>query len=235
MRLRCDLRDRLSFDIYFRGWVDQAVESWMRRWLRPGDHYIDVGAHIGYLVSLAAECVGPDGRIDAFEPNPDTFAKLDAAVRELGDGGAAITVRNAAVGAEKGEATLHVPVGADAHQSSEASLAGGEGFSASAQVPVVRLDDLPFDAEVRLLKIDTEGYEMSVLQGARRLLDECEAVLIELNPEALARAGSSEAQIIQTLAEHGFEPHTPTADGHLHGSTPVTVAGDFEDVVFVRR
>jgi FkbM family methyltransferase len=234
MRLRCDLRDKLSFDIYFRGWVDEAVETWMRRWLRPGDHYIDVGAHIGYLVSLAAECVGPEGRIDAFEPNPDTFAKLDAAVRDAGDRAAAITVRKAAVGAEEGEATLHVPAGTDAHQSSEASLAPGEGFSATTQVPVIRLDDLPLDGEVRLLKIDTEGYELSVLQGARGLLDRCEAVLIELNPEALARGGSSEAQIVQTLEEHGFEPHTPTADGHLRGRAAMTVAGRFEDVAFVR-
>jgi FkbM family methyltransferase len=234
MRLRCDLRDKLSFDIYYRGWVDEALETWMRRWLRSGDHYIDVGAHIGYLVSLAAECVGPSGRIDAFEPNPETFAKLDAAVRDLGDQSAAITVRQAAVGAEEGEATLHLPAGPDAHQSSEASLAGGDGFSATTRVPVIRLDDLPFQGEVRLLKIDTEGYELSVLQGARRLLDRCDAVLIELNPEALARGGSSEGQVIRTLAEHGFEPHSPASDGQLHERAGTNVAGRFEDVAFVR-
>src|SRR3954466_12200742 len=103
MQLRCDLRDELAFVIYYRGSVDWGLESWMQRWLRPGDTYIDVGAHIGYLVSLAVERVGRSGRIDAFEPNPETFAKLDAAVSELGESRPAITLHNAAVGAEPGE------------------------------------------------------------------------------------------------------------------------------------
>ena len=75
---------------------------------------------------------------------------------------------------------------------------------------------------------------MSVLQGAQRLLDECEAVLSELNPDALARAGSSDAQVIQTLKEYGFEPHTPTAEGQLHARTEEIVSGGFEHVAFVR-
>lgn len=234
MKLRCDLRDELSFVIYYRGWVDQSLEAWMRKWLRPGDLYIDVGSHIGYLVSLAVRCVGREGRIEAFEPNPETFGKLEAAVRDLdGKRAPSITLHNAAVGAEPGEATIHVPAGAQAHQSYRASLAGGDDRIAAATVPIVRLDDLA-GHHVRLLKIDTEGFEVQVLNGARRLLEACDAVLIEINPEALSSVGSRPEQVIAALAGHGFRAHTPMLDGQLRPLAPTVFAQEFEDVVFIR-
>ncbi|HUF79655.1 MAG TPA: hypothetical protein VMN03_00855, partial [Burkholderiales bacterium] len=48
----------------------------LRRLLRPGDHFIDGGANIGYFSLMAARLVGSIGRVDAFEPQPENRARL---------------------------------------------------------------------------------------------------------------------------------------------------------------
>src|SRR3954447_5078874 len=50
----------------------------IRRVLRPGDHFVDCGANIGYFTLAAAACVGASGRVDAFEPDPLNRARLEA-------------------------------------------------------------------------------------------------------------------------------------------------------------
>ena len=48
------------------------------RMLEPGMHVVDVGAHVGYYSLLCARCVGAQGSVRAFEPEPDNFRLLHA-------------------------------------------------------------------------------------------------------------------------------------------------------------
>lgn len=45
--------------------------------LEPGDRFVDVGANIGMITLQAARLVGPSGRVESFEPNPNCFATLE--------------------------------------------------------------------------------------------------------------------------------------------------------------
>ncbi|MGI8901496.1 MAG: FkbM family methyltransferase [Nocardioides sp.] len=232
-RLQCDLRDHLSRVIYYRGWMDLALETWMKRWLRPGDVYVDVGAHIGYLSALAADAVTRTGRVVAFEPSPDTYAKLRAAF----DPGRFphVEVVSAAVASAEGEATFFTADGDWAHQSYRNSLHPGPGLRDRTTVPTASLDGHFPHERLRLLKIDVEGGELGVLAGGADLLtgSRCDALVIELNPDALTRAGSSVAALVEHLSVAGFGAHRCRPDGTLEPWRPVEVNTEFADAVFL--
>ena len=233
-RLQCDLRDHLSRVVYYRGWMDSGLETWMRNWLRPGDLYVDVGAHIGYLSALAAGAVTRTGRVVAFEPSPETSAKLRLAF----DAGRFpnVEVVHAAVSSTHGEASLFTADGDWEHQAYRNSLHPAPGLRRQATVATVSLDEFFPEEHLRLLKIDVEGGEEAVLVGAERLLGtgRCDALVIELNPEALTRAGSSVAALVTRLGLAGFLAHRCRPDGVLEPWEPVEVRTEFVDAVFLR-
>lgn len=233
-QLRCDLRDELSRLIYYRGWVDLGLESFVRRWLRTNDTYVDVGAHIGYMAALAATAVGPSGRVVAFEPSPDTFDKLAAAFEspDLGQ----VEVVHAAVAGADGQATFFTTAGGGwAHQAYRDSLHPADGMTTRTQVRTVSLDGYFPNERLRLLKIDVEGGEEAVLVGGKELIStgRCEALIVELNPEALARAGSSVPTLIGQMRAAGYRSHRCRSDGTLQPWWPVDVTTEFADAVFL--
>jgi FkbM family methyltransferase len=234
IRLRCDLRDELAATIFYRGWVDRELETWLSRWLRPGDTYVDVGAHIGFYVSLALAAIGPSGRVIAFEPLDESYEKLSMSVREVSDRYPNIEIHRTAVGAAPGEATLFRPAAAWRHQTYRASLVASENRTPAERVPVVTLDNALETTSCRLLKIDVEGSEVDVLRGAQSFLSQrqAQAILVELNPEALRAAGTTSAEVVTALAVHGYRPHEFEA-ARLVARDEISVAREFADVVFL--
>lgn len=232
-RLRCDLRDELSRIVYYRGWMDRGLERWMRAWLRTGDRYVDVGAHIGYLTALAAQAVGPSGHVLAFEPSPDTYARLSDAFHASSF--PHVEAIQAAVTAEGGAVKFYVGAGGWSHQAYRSSLHDRPGLSPLGQVPAVTLDDVLAGGHVRLLKIDVEGGEQGVIEGGRRLLGDrrCDALVVELNPGALASAGSSVSSVVEHLTRFGYRPHRVIDDGSVRPWWPVEVDAEFADAVFL--
>jgi FkbM family methyltransferase len=165
----------------------------MRRLLRPGDHFVDGGANIGYLTMIGAQCVGPSGRVDAFEPQPDNRARLEANLRRNGLTDR-VRVHAEALSDVAGTATIHRFAGDEGNHGT-ASLFAGEGASAtvSVEVPTLRLDDALSGTSPALIKLDVEGAESLVIKGMTGLLKAPRppAVILEHNPETLRRAGAA--------------------------------------------
>lgn len=234
MRLRCDLRDELAAIIFYRGWVDRELETWLSRWLRPGDTYVDVGAHIGFYVSLALAAIGRSGRVVAFEPLDDNYEKLSASVREVRDRYPNVEIHRAALAATQGEATVFRPAGAWEHQTYRASLVAAANRTASGRVAVATLDDALGTTSCRLLKIDVEGNEVEILRGGHSFLSrrQAEAILIELNPAALQDAGTTTGELVALLAAHGYRPHEIVGPS-LVPRGQIRIAGEFANFVFL--
>jgi FkbM family methyltransferase len=234
MRLRCDLRDELAAIIFYRGWVDRDLETWLSRWLRPGDTYVDVGAHIGFYVSLALAAIGPSGRVIAFEPLGESYEKLAASVREVRDRYPNVEIHRAALGASRGERPIFRPAGPWEHQTYRASLVGARDRVASERVPVYMLDEALGATSCRLLKIDVEGSELEVLRGGRSLLAErrADAIVLEINPSALRDAGTTVGALAAVLAAAGYRPHR-VEGAALVPRGELDVAGEFTNVVFL--
>jgi FkbM family methyltransferase len=167
------------------GLYELDVARCIKRMLRPGDHFIDGGANLGYFTLLAAQCVGERGRVDAFEPHPANFARLEANVARNGTP-AQVRLHAYALADAPGAVTMHMPP-PDQGNHGCASLYG-DGATCTAHA--VRLDDHLPDASPRLIKLDVEGAEAIALRGAGRLLQAARPTLIiEHNPESAALAG----------------------------------------------
>ena len=82
--------------IYTNGWYDYDDMHFVHRYLRPGDAVIDVGANIGVYTLLAASVVGDQGKVVAFEPGRQSFARLQENVQL--NGLHQVETRRAAVG-----------------------------------------------------------------------------------------------------------------------------------------
>ena len=166
--------------------------------LRPGDVFADVGANIGSYTILASAVAGAHSI--SFEPVPSTFLRLkqNVAINQSED---SVVLYNAGVGKEPG--VLKFTSGFDTMNHVVTGDAGAE----TIPVEIVRLDDSLKNKIPTLIKIDTEGFEMSVLEGAASTLARRElmALIVELNGSC-HRYGVNEKDIHAFLLNRGFAP-----------------------------
>ena len=76
IRFRCRLPDTVQMYVYLFGTWEPDLAAFVRRRLRPGDTFVDVGANVGYVSALASRLVGPRGAVVAIEPSPPVIAAL---------------------------------------------------------------------------------------------------------------------------------------------------------------
>lgn len=139
----------------------------IRAFLRPGDHVLDLGANIGVHTLAFARTVGPTGRITAVEPQHWCFQLLSANVtmNQL----AQVTCLRAAVGAAAGTCAVPRIDPTTPHNAGATTVSLGNTAAHMDQVPLITVDSLSVP-RCDLVKIDTEGFEDQVLQGATQLL-----------------------------------------------------------------
>jgi len=184
------------------------------RYIRPGDWVIDVGANVGLVTAELCKLVGPDGRVWAIEPLPENVARLQAfkVLNHL----TSLHIIEGALSDCSGNASLGLPRGGG---SAHASITKSWDTAGSVKISTWRLDDLAFKAPPRTLsfiKIDVEGFEPQVLEGARRTLSEMRpVVLCEFNDVLLQDAGSSSKELLRRFEDLGYAPKDkgPQLDG----------------------
>jgi FkbM family methyltransferase len=136
--------------------------------IKSADTFIDIGANIGVFSSFIARTrlLFDDGfRILAFEPHPDTFLRLKRNVEHLG-----VEVHNVGLGSEK--LTVDFVDGSVSHVFTNANNATSYNIpSELVPVNIVRLDSFNLYDSRNFLKIDVEGQELDVLNGASALFD----------------------------------------------------------------
>lgn len=177
-----------------------AMAAVLARILWEDSNCVDVGSHRG---GILRECVrrAPRGRHVAVEPLPDLAARL----RRRFPG---VEVLEAAASDRAGEAAFH-------HVLEAPGLSGlrrtgypaGAGPVEALRVRTVRLDDvLPPDLPIHLLKVDVEGAELAVLQGAERTIATWRPfILFECEPGSAAAFATEPAALHALLAgRHGL-------------------------------
>jgi FkbM family methyltransferase len=166
-------QDAVGASIWRTGVFELVVSETVARLLDPGELAVDAGANIGYMTRLMTSRVGDGGRVVAYEPHPDLHRVLSENVQRAPEGGEVVVVA-AALSERAGEGELIVGSQFERNMGT-ASLApnGGTATDKVVRVPVERLDDrIPDGSRVGLLKLDVEGHELQVLQGARRTLSQ---------------------------------------------------------------
>lgn len=164
----------------------------------PGRAAIDVGANYGGYAGRLATLTR---RVHCFEPNPDNVAGLRARMSD------SVVVHQAAASSRNGKAEIVIPRGLGAAQAGAQATIEPENPVATTPgserivVNVVRLDD-EVREPVGFVKIDVEGHELAVLEGAERILREDRpALLVESSPVSNPAAPGN---VFDFLVERGY-------------------------------
>jgi len=206
-RLKVDLSSSVGRSIWFRGNYEPEVESVMRRILRPGDAFIDVGSNVGYFSIVGAKMVGPQGGVHAFEPSQKICGYLRESI-------AANSLKNTfanAIALWSQPKTLNFAVQKNSGFSYVVPIHPGlEGMSPDL-VPANTLDryiDSDLKHPVRLVKIDVEGAECHVLAGMAATLEVHSPVLVvEVVDWLLSRFDNRVEDIFALLSSHDYQAY----------------------------
>ncbi len=216
----------ISSEILYTGGCDHAWEiQFLRKYLRPGDAFVDGGAHNGVYSLYAATAVGDGGKVLSFECEPKIFAELSGNVGL--NRYSQIQPVAKALAAEPG--TLRFA--ADMDQQSRVETGQGTGI----EVEATTLDAACVELEVAAVKLDIEGYEYFALKGADRLLSAsgCPVWIVEMLGHG-AKYGHPDDEIVRFLAERGFFPAAYESGKELRfltsGERPTT-----QNVLFIYK
>ena len=161
---------------------------------RPGDTVVDVGANIGEVSIVASQRVGATGQVFAFEPQRRVYRYL------LGNlslnGCRNVTARNVALGSAPGTVRMSDDKQDDMNRITQ---------SGAIEVTCSTLDAEVTAPSIALLKIDVEGSELSVLQGAAGVLARSSCVNCELIDDYCRRYGHTMGDVIGILQQAGFQ------------------------------
>jgi FkbM family methyltransferase len=203
--------DRVLISPKYRGIsevYEPAVWHQLMQEVRPGDVVADVGAFIGMYTIALARRVGPTGKVLSFEPDPGNFAWLRKHV-VLNGMSARVALIDAVVGASEGDVPFAIG------RSLESRVADLVDTSKAANIEMVRsttLDAALGESRLDLLKIDVEGYEQAVLQGAAGLFSDDtrkpRSVFVEVHPYAWSRIGTTSRSLLRLLEDSGYAPLT---------------------------
>lgn len=188
-----------SYRNFATGLYETDVTEQFLSLLSAGMTVVDVGANIGYYTLLASRLVGAEGRVYSFEPDPEAYTYLE---------------RNVSLNQCTNVAAVRKAAGN--HVGSLGFIRPGpeRGFVSTLGPQAISIDAVTLDAffgglawpAVHLIKIDIEGSEEQALLGMQELVrrNPTIRIIIELNTDALARAGRTLEQLIATLGRLGF-------------------------------
>jgi len=173
------------------------------------DVVFDIGANVGQF-STELRSVGFDGRIVSFEPLPDAYETLIQAASSdrLWD-----VHSRVAIGDFDGE--IEINIAGNSVSSSvlpmleaHSSAAEGSAYVGKARTPIIRLDSIARQyikaSEKYFIKVDTQGFEWQVLDGARETLANAQGVLLELSLVPLYEGQKLWMEMIGRLKADGF-------------------------------
>ena len=235
---RLPLFDRSFLALYgaYKKYIEAGPVDRLREFVPPASVVIDVGANVGFFSLRFAEWVGSAGEVISIEPEQRNFDILNDALQRAGLSGRVRALKAAAV-AVAGTARLEInPL----HPADHKLSLDGTGLP----VDGVTLDDLVVDKRhlrPSLVKIDVQGAEMLVLNGASDILTVAgPALFIELHEEGLRRFGTSVSAILDHLCLHGYlaywlmrrGAHRKASKAEVHAR--VARAG-YVDVLFLKE
>jgi len=209
LKIRCYLDSMISKLIFIEKF-EQKELIFLHNFLRPGDVFIDIGANIGLHTLIASKKVEANGKVYAFEPTPNTFARLKENIYIN-------NIQNVEI----------FPIALSNTSGSQPFFSFGNGMDAfNSFAPI--LEQTPFEKvdvatttlsnfysklpvglieKISLIKIDVEGWEAPVLEGGYKLLEKPNAptLLVEFTEENAKAAGRKCSDLFSLGEELGYK------------------------------
>jgi FkbM family methyltransferase len=223
--MKLDMRDMIQETILLTNLWDQDTTEFILQNLSSGKVFLDIGANVGYFVLLAAQRVGPEGRVLCVEPNPSVASQLCQNVRQSGLSN--VTVVRAACSDTVGPRVLHLSGNSN---SGKSSLSGENVDGVGClRVDCVTTDQLVEDhglSRVDLVKIDVEGAELDVLRGMANVLFCMQPKLVlELEPSLLKGFAARVEDVVGFLERYGYR-NIAVGKGANYVFVPAAKAGE---------
>jgi FkbM family methyltransferase len=232
---KMDLDPEFVSDQHIREYVDRQAcyepeVAWvLMRALRAGDNCVDVGACVGFFTLLMAQLVGPGGKVVAVEPGVDNLPRLRQNIALLHPAADAINIEvieRPLSAARARTAFYHNHDSSGGHALWDPGLWEGntktrEADSAPAYMDATTLNRI-CPTPCRLIKIDTEGAEERILQGATTVLSSQRPpfVIAELNAFGLDQMGDSPASLRSFMRLFGYDTFMLYPDGGMPELVP---------------
>ena len=204
-------------------------QAFLWSFLRKGDTFLDIGAHCGLFSALASQIIGENGRVLAFEPNPDILPFLVANTERD-----KVDVHAMALSDASGEATLWQGGSSDTALSSIAyELSNAKHSTVKTQT----LDDFLATndiGQVALAKVDVEGSELKLFRGAKQTLKRKSvlAFVVEFTEENMRKSGYSAQQLTAELIEYGYRPYKLATETAEIIPFEVNESPEYENILF---
>lgn len=200
----CDLSDYIQRQIWFWGAFDLAEAFVFSRLVRPGMVLVDAGANIGQYTLLGSTAVGAAGAVHSFEPVPQNWRHLRHHV-EL-NRCANVHLNQLGLWDSSRKMLVGMPAGITGNAGAFSVRGGAE--PSGVEISVITLDEYLAHNKVDrvdFLKLDVEGAEPWVIQGAMGTLErDRPLILMEVNRAALEDLGASPAKLWNTFAALGY-------------------------------
>jgi FkbM family methyltransferase len=188
--VRVSLDDWIGRAVFLFGDLDPKISWLIKRLLDSTDLAIDIGANIGIVTLLMARHAAS---VQAFEPNPLLANDLRAAMHR--NKVENIELYEMALSSRRDTGTLYVP---DSNRGEGALNKRPNCDQREYTVQVDSLDDVCSDGEIGLIKIDAEGSELNILNGATHVLQRTRALIIE-TPDP------TKSDVVEFLRDHRFD------------------------------
>jgi FkbM family methyltransferase len=211
---------------------DQLATLLVTRLPQSGKVFIDVGAHIGSIITAVTQR-DASIRVIAVEAIPDKAERLR---RKFPD----VPVHACAVGDQEGEVSFFIHTRQSGYSSLGRPMPGdgsGDGRDEGIQevrVPIRRLDDLVSPEGIDVIKIDVEGAELGVVRGSHRLIAASRPVIMfESGPGDADGLGYTKPAMWQFFADEGYTLHVPNRVAH--DDEGLSLEGYVESHTYPRR
>lgn len=233
-RLALFMRDKIGLlhTAFFHGEYlgqvsnDQLATRLITRICRPRTVFIDVGAHIGSVVSEVA-LSNASVSIVAIEAIPQ---KADALKRKF----RSIQVHACAAGEATGTANFFINTRASGYSSLAAPSGAAAASFVQISVPIRRLDDILPEHGIDALKIDVEGAELGVLRGAvNTIARNRPTIMFESGPRGSEELGYTKEALHEFLTSQAYSILVPNRVAHL--GEGLTLAGFIDSHLYPRR
>lgn len=234
-RMRLRLSEHMQRRIFWMGFYSADIVALLKNVLTPGMVVVDVGANIGEVTLVSAQCVGNAGSVIAFEPVNVIANRLAEHVR-INDLEQVVIIRDALGEAVKKRVPIYASCGqdvSDEHQGLASLYGEGEDQEPIEFVNITTLDETVASlclSRVDLIKIDIEGGELACLQGAENVLRRFRPMLVvEVQAFSARQAGWDVSELFQYLHGLGYEFFTIGPRGRLT-ELELEILADFQNV-----
>ncbi|MCK5270256.1 MAG: FkbM family methyltransferase [Sedimentisphaerales bacterium] len=222
LKVRVYPYDIIGKRIFIDGLFEKEECRFVTGFLEPGMIFFDIGANLGQYTLLAAQRVGPTGRVHSFEPSGRMYSELqyNVGLNNLSDN---CFLNEVAVSEKEGSAQLsRYEPGAEVFGSLGNQHWANRSIVGSEEVKTITLDTYVLEnhiPKIDLIKIDIEGGELPALRGAERILSQTDAptIVLEMSDDNTVGFGYKALDMWDYLSEFGYRMYRFDRRGRVCG------------------